>query len=36
VNLHLRVGATVTVEPGAIASYWLKSNGRGAHVKCIR
>jgi predicted component of type VI protein secretion system len=36
VNLHLRSGATVTIEHGAIGSYWLKSDGRGAHVKRIR
>jgi hypothetical protein len=36
VNLHLRTGAAVTIEPGAIGSYWLKSDGRGAHVKRIR
>jgi len=36
VNLHLRTGATVTIEPGAIGSFWLKSDGRGAHVKRIR
>jgi hypothetical protein len=36
VNLHLRTGATVTIAPGAIGSFWLKSDGRGAHVKRIR
>ena len=36
VNLRLRSGATVTIEHGAIGSYWLKSDGRGAHVKRIR